>query len=116
MKQMWMFLFQYNKRIQVQKEILRMPRQNDALLMEIIWEHLAMQELKMFNLCRLYLQVLWLSDVTTGDRGSINWYARQGIFNVTRTKKTLWPVQGQCGGLEYMETENGTRDKKERRD
>jgi hypothetical protein len=76
MKHVWQFLSHYNIRLTMHREILRTPRQNDVLIMETMKDLIDVQDLKLFNQCRLYLQVLWISDITTAEGKSINWYAQ----------------------------------------
>jgi hypothetical protein len=79
MKHVWEFLYKYKITLRLQVDTVQPPRENDALIMEVIRSHLSVSELKMFNMCRLYLQVLWISDITMGDGASLNWYGGAGI-------------------------------------
>jgi hypothetical protein len=79
----------------LQEEVMWSPMSNDALIMEEIRQQLSIQDLKLFNRCLIYLQALWMSDITTADGQEINWYACQGRPNGTQTPYISWPVQGQ---------------------
>jgi hypothetical protein len=53
------------------------------------------KELKLFNMCRLWLRVMWMSDITDADGRYVTWAATKGIRDQTRTIQWKWPVQGE---------------------
>jgi len=73
------FLWEYQ--ITLQHDITLLPqRQHDLLIMEAFSQmHLSQSELFDCNCCRLYLKVLFLSDIVTGDGCEISENAWSGI-------------------------------------
>jgi hypothetical protein len=67
---------------------------NDILIMEHMGQVLEGEELMWFNWCRIYLKVLWVSEICTADGKYIDWYATKGEINPTKTTRWKWPVQG----------------------
>jgi hypothetical protein len=63
-------------------------------IMDMIQRHLTTHELYLFNICRLYTQVWWLSDITTGDGRYITTYAIRRSKDPTRKENWHWPDQG----------------------
>ena len=50
---------------------------------------------KKFNICRMYLQVFYVSDIATGDGTSIKKLAWQGERDINKPDSTLWPKWGK---------------------
>jgi hypothetical protein len=84
----------YNIRIEGPSNPAISPYTNDTLLMEHMCLVMQEDELILFNQCRVYLKVLWISDISTADGRSIDWYATKGQRNPTVSGKYIWPEQG----------------------
>jgi len=71
------------------------PREHDHFLMALFQKHKpSLKIMSTLNRCRLYLQVLTLSDITTADGRSILEEAKQGQPLPDRRSTLLWPAQG----------------------
>jgi hypothetical protein len=88
----WEFASTYNISITV-PELLAKPRLHDDPIMETVCRVLSKQDLFFFNMCRIYLQVMWISDIATADGVYIDWYAQRGCRNPTRISTWKWPNQ-----------------------
>jgi hypothetical protein len=91
----WEFCEAYNIRIRGPPNPATAPRDNDTLIMEDMCQALEGEELMHFNRCRIYLKVLWVSDICTADGAYIDWYATKGEANPTKSARWEWPVQGR---------------------
>ena len=60
-------------------------------------------QLASINRCRLYLQVIHLSDITTGDGYRIDKSSYAGSVNKCLHTKYLWPVQSKPGNADWKE-------------
>jgi len=71
------------------------PRENDQFIMEaFIRQRTPIKHMRILNRCRLYLQVITLSDITTADGLIILPEIKQGIRIENRPSTLQWPTQG----------------------
>jgi hypothetical protein len=72
------------------------PRVNDKLLVPLFGLlGFRGQELLHLNMCRLFLQVLWLSELTTADGLLLERHAVQSPFSISCRRQCNFPKQGQ---------------------
>ena len=93
-KQTWMFMEEYYFTINEEPQYM-LRRLEDGYLMEQFYQDVATkQHWKAINKCRLYHQILPLSDITNGQGNKL----RQDIWNETPSVKhddrEDWPRQG----------------------
>ncbi len=70
-----------------------LSRQNDMAIMDVaIQYNFTTQQLKEINYCRVYLQVILLSDIVNAGGGRILPSAFEGIFDETRVSNLHWPI------------------------
>lgn len=91
----WKHMHQLQIKVEVENHWTpRRARQNDVLLMdEFMKYNLTPSQLRMINYCRLYLQVLLLSDIATADGRFILPSIFQGSRAAHRTSSLHWPRQ-----------------------
>ena len=71
-----------------------LQRTNDFFLMDNIFEsHFSQKEIIKINHCRLYLQVLMLSDIATGDGCRVDPNMYNGDITTSRRSNLKWPRQ-----------------------
>ena len=89
----WRFMHQYNITIDINLPMFSKRRHHDAILMHTLINSTIPSTLwKKFNKCRLYLNVISLADICTGDGTHISKNAFQGIFDLgTSRNATNWP-------------------------
>jgi hypothetical protein len=63
--------------------------------MEIMYTNTSGKKMGLLNQCRLYLKVLWLSDIVNGDGKKIRRQAVMGIKEYTAHSPFIWPNQDQ---------------------
>jgi hypothetical protein len=67
-KMLWKLLHHFNITLLMSFPTIELPREQDQVIMEIIFSHsLNPPNIARLNRCRVYLQVLFLSDITTAD-------------------------------------------------
>ena len=93
LKHTWKFLHEFGLTLETGHTTPTLLRENDAAIMsEIIRKtSYSMEELKYINYCRLYLQVLTLSDITEGNGRQVTTHAAEGIRDYSRVSKWNWP-------------------------
>jgi hypothetical protein len=91
---LWEFADSFEIEIQAPPNPATSNREHDTLIMEALHRNLDEADMIQFNRCRIYLQVLWISDICTADGKYIDWYATKGEQNPTTTQKWRWPIQG----------------------
>jgi hypothetical protein len=83
-------------RIEDNSPAFLLSRANDQLLIPLFHEKgIRADKLQRVNRCRLFLQVLTISDITTGCGTKITKAAWNGTRDTTRTSRYQWPSQGQ---------------------
>jgi hypothetical protein len=58
-----------------------------------VTEEFSNKDLKDINLCRIYLQVFYISDISTHEVQGITDWARKGRRDGVRKSSWAWPVQ-----------------------
>jgi hypothetical protein len=91
----WQFLNRANLKIFIRKAYVPQPqRKNDVALMDFFLSlKYKPAVLKTLNFCRLYLQVIFLSDITTACGTEIEDDAKQGKWFLDRVSTLRWPTQ-----------------------
>jgi hypothetical protein len=80
-----------------------LSRANDQLLIPLFHEQgIRDDQLQRLNRCRLFLQVLTISDITTGCGTKITKAAWNGVRDTTRTSSYQWPSQGIPSALDWV--------------
>ena len=80
-----------------------MSRDHDHLLIPMFHERgIRDEKLHRLNLCRLFLQVLTISDITTGCGTKITKAAWNGVRDMTRTSRYQWPLQGSPNSQDWV--------------
>ena len=95
-KSLWEFVWQNGITLSGPIETPSLCRRNDKNIIEHIvttFPNINHNNVKIFNNCRLYLQVLSLADITTGDGARITRNALQGIIDEDRISTLTWPAQ-----------------------
>jgi hypothetical protein len=94
LKSIWEFAHAYDIQIRGPPNPAYCLTSNNTLIMEEMAQWLDDSDIKGFNMYRIYLQVLWMSDISTADGKYINWYAIKGKLISTWTLQWNWPKQG----------------------
>jgi hypothetical protein len=91
----WKHTHQVNITVEVEKHwIPTLARDNDQFIMELFQTHnFSPSQLRQLNSCRLFFQVLTLSDITAADGKSILSSASQGTKTLERISALHWPRQ-----------------------
>jgi hypothetical protein len=61
--------------------------------MESAGKIIAGDALASFNRCRIYLQAVWWSEITTGNGKKLDWFGLNRSRNPTKYKEWKWPIQ-----------------------
>ena len=94
----WEFCDKYNIQLDGPRGYSTLQRINDVLVMEKVLEvkkHFSEVELVLINQCRIYLNVMYLSDMVSGDGKMIEECFIQGCLPVDRTSQWKWPFQNK---------------------
>lgn len=92
-------LWEFTDKIQLQLTIKRewiptLPRERDIFLMDyFVRQQYKSSDLKLLNQCRLYLQVLSLTDICSADGANIVTPICNGLKLVDRRSTLHWPEQ-----------------------
>ena len=91
----WQFLNKANLKIYIRKAYVpQLQRKHDIALMDFFLSlKYKPAVLRNLNSCRLYLQVIFLSDITTASGTEIEEDAKQGKRFLDRESKLKWPTQ-----------------------
>jgi hypothetical protein len=93
LKSTWDFLDQHNFQLHT-RDFDTFPCQGDCYIMEAILPYVSSDEqLLWVNKCRLYLRVIYLSDIVTGDGTSIEDIAWLGSMRMHPQREESWPNQ-----------------------
>ena len=104
MKHLWLFC--HTKKVELRRACLpfRHKRKHDKNLMQYFTNNgLHGYKLASINRCRLYLKVVLLSDITTGDGMYIDQSIYDGNANQCLSDIYDWPDQGKPGKLDWNE-------------
>jgi hypothetical protein len=93
LKHTWKFLSLYKIRMERQDSTLVGKREGHRSIMDAVQIHCSTSELWQVNICRLHLQVWWLSDIITGDGRYISATTTQRRTPI-RESNMIWPIQG----------------------
>ena len=78
------------------------PRSYDMFLMDFFQQcKLTVKDMRVLNRCRLYLQVLTVSDIMTADGKAILPAIKTGQLLDDRPSNLLWPTQGRPSPQEW---------------
>ena len=94
---LWRFMSKMEISWQDNTPVIPLRRENDVLLMEHILtnDRLTATEIKKANQCRIYLQVMSLADITTGNGRNICSWATIGKRNLSQARTEYeWPLWG----------------------
>ena len=94
----WQFCDKYNIQLNGPRVSSTLQRVNDVLVMEKVLEykaHFTEKDLILVNQCRQYLQVMYLSDMVSGDGRVIEECFIYGIQPVDRLSQWKWPFQNR---------------------
>ena len=93
LKHTWKFLHDFGLTLKTGHTTPTLLRENDVSIMSEIIRNTSysMDELKYINYCRLYLQVLTLSDITEGSGNQITTHAAEGIRDYSCISTWKWP-------------------------
>jgi hypothetical protein len=90
----WKFLRVYDVYVTDNIPDFKPPRENDCLLIPTFAKNgFSGNNLRLLNQCRLYLQVLWLSEISTGDGTMIKLQAIKSPFQIHCHRSILFPNQ-----------------------
>jgi hypothetical protein len=92
----WEHLHSCNSTLKIAAKWKPLPNcQNDVTVMETLTdaEEFSAKDLKDINRCRMYLRVLYISDISTHNGKGITYCARKGRHNGGRKSSWAWPVQ-----------------------
>jgi hypothetical protein len=80
------------------------PRSQDQFLMEVFQQHRpSVTDMKALNRCRLYLNILTISDITTAEGRTIDHNIKKGQKLADRESTLLWPTQGKPSPKDWQE-------------
>jgi hypothetical protein len=100
---LWEFLDEFKIVIQGPSVLGKGQRINDALIMESLEESLTADQLEKVNRCRIYLQVIWWSDITEGGGGAISDNAIKGRREIYVNNRWQWPNQERPNAQDWEE-------------
>jgi hypothetical protein len=91
----WKHTVQLQMQVEVEHHWLpTLTRENDIMLMDLFMTlNFSHSQLKLINNCRLFLQVLTLSDITSADGKTLLPNYTKGIVSTDRTSSLKWPEQ-----------------------
>ena len=95
MKVLWFCLNKYNITLSREQNNIYMPRENDVTLMDelVAAQRFTKSEMIRINRCRIYLQVYFLSDVTSGDGRKLMYQSAMGQLRHDWYSTWAWPRQ-----------------------
>jgi hypothetical protein len=94
LKKCWEFCHRFAIEFQPEVKIIPPRREFDQTIMFIISQFCSGQLLKEMNRCRIRLQLMWVSDLATGDGTTIREDIRKGIKDTNNKSNYLWLQQG----------------------
>jgi hypothetical protein len=90
---LWQFIDTYQIRLRGPSTLGNGHRMNDRLIMDSLVHKLSDEQLARVNRCRLYLQVVWWSDITDGSGTAISENAILGRQQAIVARHWKWPKQ-----------------------
>jgi hypothetical protein len=104
MKHTWEFLCDSKVALHIDVPEFPLRRENDSLLIPLFVSlGYRGEKLVKLNKCRMFLQVVTLSDICCGDGHSISHNSWHGIKSFTQKQFYLWPNQGTLSYLYWEE-------------
>jgi hypothetical protein len=95
MKHTWFFLSDNKVSVHIDVPEFELRRENDSLLIPLFVSlGYSGEKLVKLNKCRIFLQVVTLSDICCGDGQVLNHNAWHGIQSLSQKQFYLWPNQG----------------------
>ena len=99
-KHLWKFLFDSEIQLDDITSDFKMVREGDSPLSKqfaeaFIQKKITRAEWKKANLCRIYLKVLSVGDIASGDGRNIDGRIHKGKDILSRARNIAWPVQGR---------------------
>ena len=99
-KHLWKFLFDTGIQLDDTTSDFKMVREGDSPLSKkfaeaFMQKKITRAEWKKANLCRIYLKVLSVGDIASGDGRSIDGRIHKGKLLLSRARNIDWPVQGR---------------------
>jgi hypothetical protein len=89
-KMLWKSLHYFDITLHMLFPMLAPPREHDQVIMEIIIsQNFNFTEITRINRCRVYLQTLFLSDITTADRKYLEHFVFDPGSNTRRSRCTF---------------------------
>ena len=91
----WKFLWEYRIRVEERTPSLRLQREGDAFLMEAFIEAgYQGEELAQLNRCRMFLQVVTVADISSGDGTKLLRSTKHKRTDSPSARRYQWPGQG----------------------
>ena len=102
-KHTWKFLDSFHITCLPDSPLLQMRREQDCLLMAALPSTILPKDLASFNRCRLYHQVVTVSDVTNGPDGRpFHVFTRKTRTEHWASKRYQWPNQGLPSSKDWL--------------
>ena len=98
LKSVWRYIDEKDIRIQAPIDVPKPGIVNDRAIMDVVMDHktrFSEQEITMIKYCRMYLQVYYISDITTGNGKQVTDEAYWCVRDATRKSKIKWQYQPQ---------------------
>ena len=94
-KDLWFSTDKYGISLRKPHSLFTLQRENDCALMDkvIHSQKFTNRELTRINLCRLYLRVFFLSDISSGNGRGIMDHYKSGLRSPQRHSQWIWPRQ-----------------------
>ena len=100
----WKFLSTHDMHIEDQTPCLPLRRIGDEYLTQAFYDAgFRDGHLRRLNLCRLYLRVTTLADITTADGRQVTSAAWDGRRDPIRQPKLDWPIQGNLTAVDWTQ-------------
>ena len=100
---LWEICNQYNITVQIEKVWTpTVQRVGDSTIMDFLINKQVSQDcLQVVNKCRLYLQVIYLSDIISADGKTVMRWAMEPPENINRNSNLKWPHQSRPKASEW---------------
>jgi hypothetical protein len=93
-KHLWQFIDHFGIQIRSPSVLGKGFREEDRTITETLPDQLSGVELDCFNRCRIFMRVVWWSEITTGDGSKVSWAALNGKRDCIPKNSWKWPYQG----------------------
>ena len=97
LKVLWYCVDKYKISLKKESRLISKQRVNDVALMDALvsTNYFSKKELRAINNCRLYLEVFFLSDISSGDGSKIMHQYLMGLRIASMTSSRKWPRQNR---------------------